>query len=183
MAKSLQEQLMGAGIVDKKKAKKIKAEKLQTKQKIKNGKLDNTAELERQLELKKQREEKAARDKELNRQRQLEIEYKALLGQIRQFILQNRVRKEDGDMAYNFTDDKKVKKLYVSEIMHKDLSEGRLAIAKLEGQYEIIPNGVAEKIMEKEPDMILVFNTKQAAAEIDEDDPYAEFQIPDDLMW
>ena len=35
MAKSLQEQLLGAGIVDKKKANKIKAEKLQTKQKMK----------------------------------------------------------------------------------------------------------------------------------------------------
>jgi uncharacterized protein YaiL (DUF2058 family) len=24
---------------------------------------------------------------------------------------------------------------------------------------------------------------KQASAEVDEDDPYADFKIPDDLMW
>ncbi|MBJ7551405.1 DUF2058 domain-containing protein [Marinomonas ostreistagni] len=183
MAKSLQEQLLGAGIVDKKKAKKIKAEKLQTKQKMKKGQLDNSAEEARQAELKRQKEEKAARDKELNLKRQAEIEYKAILGQIRQIIIQNRVVKEDGEIAYNFTDDKKVKKLYVSEKMHKDLSEGRLAIAKLEGQYEIIPKGIAEKVQEKEPDMILVLNTSSKVEEVDEDDPYAEFQIPDDLMW
>lgn len=183
MAKSLQEQLLGAGIVDKKKANKIKAEKLQTKQKQKKGQLDNSAEEARQAELKRQKEEKAARDKELNLKRQAEIEYKAILGQIRQIIIQNRVEKEDGEIAYNFTDEKKVKKLYVSEKMHKDLSEGRLAIAKLEGQYEIVPKGIAEKVQEKEPDMILVLNTSSNAEEIDEDDPYAEFQIPDDLMW
>ncbi|MCC4272768.1 DUF2058 domain-containing protein [Marinomonas communis] len=183
MAKSLQEQLLGAGIVDKKKANKIKAEKLQTKQKMKKGQLDNSAEEARQAELKRQKEEKAARDKELNLKRQAEIEYKAILGQIRQIIIQNRVAKEDGEIAYNFTDDKKVKKLYVSEKMHKDLSEGRLAIAKLEGQYEIVPKGIAEKVQEKEPNMILVLNTSSKGEEIDEDDPYAEFQIPDDLMW
>lgn len=182
MAKSLQEQLLGAGIVDKKKANKIKAEKLQTKQKIKKGKADNSEEQARQAELKRQKEEKAARDKELNRKRQEELDRKAILGQVRQLIMQNRIAKEDGDVAYNFTDDKKVKKVYVSEKMHKDLSEGRLAIAKLEGQYEFIAQGVAEKIREKEPEMILVFNTKQDV-ELDEDDPYAEFQIPDDLMW
>ncbi|WP_425642835.1 DUF2058 domain-containing protein [Marinomonas gallaica] len=182
MAKSLQEQLLGAGIVDKKKAKKIKAEKLQTKQKAKKGLVDNSEELSRQAELKRQKEEKAARDKELNRQRQEEIEHKAILGQIRQLILQNRVAKDDGEIAYNFTDDKKVKKLYVSDKMHKDLSEGRLAIAKLEGQYEVLAKGVAEKIVEKAPEMILVLNTAQPQ-EDDEDDPYAEFQIPDDLMW
>ncbi len=182
MAKSLQEQLMGAGIVDKKKAKQIKAEKLQNKQKMKKGQLDNSAELARQAELKQQKEEKIARDKALNLARQQEIEHKAVLGQIRQFILQNRVSKGEGDIAYNFTDEKLVKKLYISETLHKDLSEGRLAIAKLEGQYEIIPHGVAEKISEKAPEMILVHNVKQDT-ESDEDDPYAEFQIPDDLMW
>lgn len=182
MAKSLQEQLLGAGIVDKKKANKIKAEKLQTKQKMKKGQLDNSEELARQAELKRQKEEKAAKDKELNRIRQEEIEHKAILGQIRQLILQNKIAKAEGDVAYNFTDEKKVKKLYVSEKMHKDLSEGRLAIVKLEGAYELIAKAVAEKINEKAPEMILVLNTN-TAEDIDEDDPYAEFQIPDDLMW
>lgn len=183
MAKSLQEQLLGAGVVDKKKANKIKAEKLQTKQKAKKGQVDNSEEIARQSELKRQKEEKAARDKELNLKRQAEIEHKAILGQIRQIILHNRVARDDGEIAYNFTDDKKVKKLYVSEKMHKDLSEGRLAIAKLEGLYEIVPKGIAEKVHEKEPAMILVMNTTAEQDVVDEDDPYAEFQIPDDLMW
>jgi uncharacterized protein YaiL (DUF2058 family) len=179
---SLQEQLLKAGVVNKKKANQIKAEKLQTKQKIKNGKLDNKAEEERKAELQRQREEKAAKDRELNLARQREIERTAVLGQIRQMILQNTVAREDGDLAYNFTDDKKIKKLYLSEKMHKDLSEGRLGLLKSDEQYVLVPKGIAEKIQQKEPTFVLVLNSKSDTVE-DDDDPYADFQIPDDLMW
>ncbi|NVK72466.1 DUF2058 domain-containing protein [Marinomonas sp. CT5] len=178
-AKSLQEQLLGVGLVDKKKAKKIKAESLQHKQKVKKGKAVAN-DSERQLELKRQKEQKIERDKALNLERQRLAEQKAVQGQIRQMIEQNRVRKEDGDIAYHFTDSKKVKQLYISQSMHDDLSRGRLAIAKLDLQYELIPEPIAVKITERDPSYILVCNNRQESME---DDPYADFQIPDDLMW
>ncbi|MCV2403736.1 DUF2058 domain-containing protein [Marinomonas sp. C2222] len=182
MAKSLQEQLLGAGLVDKKKANKIKAEKLQKKQKIKKGKAvaeDDSARLE---ELKRQREEKIEKDKALNLEKQKEAEKKAVQAQIRQMIEQNRVVKEEGDIAYNFTDNKLVKKLYVSQAMHNDLSRGRLAIAKLDNTYELVPEPVALKINERDESYILVCNNRAEEVD-DEDDPYADFKIPDDLMW
>ncbi|AEF53739.1 DUF2058 domain-containing protein [Marinomonas posidonica] len=179
-AKSLQEQLLGAGIVDKKKAKKIKAEKLQQKQKVKNGKAVDDEKDKRQAELKQQRDDKLEKDRQLNLQRQKDIENKAIHGQIRQMILQNRIAKEDGDIAYHFTDNKKVKQLYISQSMHNDLSGGRLAIAKLDAQYEIIPEPAAVKISERDDSYILVCNNRIEAVD---DDPYADFQIPDDLMW
>ncbi|MCB5162881.1 DUF2058 domain-containing protein [Marinomonas algarum] len=179
-AKSLQEQLLGAGLVDKKKVKKLKAETLQHKQKVKKGKAVATDESERQAELKRQRDEKAAKDKALNLERQQQAEHKAVQAQIRQMIEQNRVRKEDGDIAYHFTDDKKVKKLYISQSMHNDLSAGRLAIVKLYDAYELIPEPVAMKISERDASYVLVCNNRTESVE---DDPYADFQIPDDLMW
>ncbi|BFM49434.1 DUF2058 domain-containing protein [Marinomonas sp. THO17] len=181
MAKSLQEQLLGAGLVDKKKAKKIKAEKLQHKQKVKNGKADNADQEKRQADLILQKQQKAEKDRQLNLERQQELEWKAVQGQIRQMIIQNRIVKEDGDIAYHFTDDKKVKKLYISNQMHKDLSDGRLAIVLLDGEYEIIPEPVANKISERDTSYILVCNNRHEESE--EDDPYADFKIPDDLMW
>lgn len=182
MAKSLQEQLLGAGLVDKKKANKLKAEKLQHKQKVKKGKETAQDDSERQAELKKQREEKAAKDRALNLERQLDAEKKAVQGQIRQMILQNRIKKQNGDIAYHFTDNKKVKKLYISQDMHNDLTKGRLAIASLDENYELIPEPVAVKINERDASYILVCNNRTEELE-NEDDPYADFQIPDDLMW
>lgn len=182
MAKSLQEQLLGAGLVDKKKVNKLKAEKLQHKQKVKKGKVVDQSDAQRQAELKRQREEKAAKDKALNLERQRELEQKAIQGQIRQMIMQNRINKQDGDIAYHFTDHKKVKKLYISQGMHDDLTKGRLAIVALDGAYEFIPEPVAVKISERDAECILVCNNRVETVE-DEEDPYADFQIPDDLMW
>lgn len=181
-AKSLQEQLLGAGLVNKKKANKLKAEKLQHKQKVKNGKAVAQDDSERQISLQKQREEKVAKDRQLNLEKQKELEQKAVQGQIRQMIIQNKVIRRGGDIAYHFTDEKKVKKLYVDQSMHDDLSKGRLAIAKLDGSYELIPEPVAIKIAERDDRFILVCNNRVENVE-DEEDPYADFQIPDDLMW
>lgn len=179
-SKSLQEQLLGVGLVDKKKIKKLKAEKLQHKQQVKKGKATAIDDVEKQEELKRQRNEKIEKDRALNLERQKLAEQKAVQGQIRQMIQQNRIRKEDGDIAYHFTDSKKVKQLYISQTMHNDLSRGHLAIAKLDQQYEIIPEPVAVKINERDSSFILVCNNR---VESIDDDPYADFQIPDDLMW
>ncbi len=181
-AKSLQEQLLGAGLINKKKANKLKAETLQHKQKVKNGKaapLDSSAQSE---ELKRQREMKIEKDRALNLEQQKKAQKKAVQGQIRQMIEQNRIRKDEGDIAYHFTDDKKVKQIYISQAMHDDLSRGRLAIVKLDETYELIAEPVALKISERDDSSILVCNNRTEETS-DEDDPYADFQIPDDLMW
>ena len=50
------------------------------------------------------------------------------------------------------------------------------------GGYEVIPREAALKIQERDPQRIVQLNvqTEEAAAE---DDPYAAYKIPDDLMW
>lgn len=182
MVKSLQEQLMGAGLVDKKKAKKIKAEQLQHKQKVKNGKAAPLDDSERLEKLKRQREEKAERDRALNLEQQKIAQKKAIQGQIRQMIEQNRIQKEEGEIAYHFTDTKVVKQIYISQSMHDDLSRGRLAIVKLDNTYEFVAEPVAAKIKERDESYVLVCNNRLDDV-LDEDDPYADFKIPDDLMW
>ena len=41
---------------------------------------------------------------------------------------------------------------------------------------------VAEKIRQRDDAPILVLN-ERGAQDVDEDDPYKDFPIPDDLMW
>ena len=48
--------------------------------------------------------------------------------------------------------------------------------------YELVPTVVAEKIRQREESAVLLLNERGNNA-VDEDDPYKDFPIPDDLMW
>jgi len=84
--------------------------------------------------------------------------------------------------SYNFSDNNAVKKIYVNETTLKNISNGKLAIVKYDTSYELVPAQVAEKIKQRDASFILVLNDKPEN-DVAEDDPYADFQIPDDLMW
>ncbi|MEO8600031.1 MAG: DUF2058 domain-containing protein, partial [bacterium] len=105
----------------------------------------------------------------------------AIMAQIAQMVQKNRQSKGAGDIAYNFTHDKKIERMYVSAAVHAHLIAGRLVIVCQGGSTELIPRIVADKIAER--DASLVVRVKKTSTEIDADDPYAAFQIPDDLMW
>jgi uncharacterized protein YaiL (DUF2058 family) len=49
--------------------------------------------------------------------------------------------------------------------------------------YELVPAIVAEKIKQRDDSYVLVMNDKIQEETSTNDDPYADFQIPDDLMW
>jgi uncharacterized protein YaiL (DUF2058 family)/phosphoribosyl-ATP pyrophosphohydrolase len=125
--------------------------------------------------------EKAKRDQELNRQQQEKAEQKARAAQIKQLIEATRLPKLTTEDYYNFVDDKKVKRIAVNALMRSKLSNGALAIVSFGGGYEVIPREAAVKIQERDPHRILLLNTH--VEEADEDDPYAAYKIPDDLMW
>ncbi|STP21687.1 nucleoprotein/polynucleotide-associated enzyme [Escherichia coli] len=50
-----------------------------------------------------------------------------------------------------------------------------------EGEYAIIPASVADKIAQRDASSI-VLHSALSAEEQDEDDPYADFKVPDDLI-
>ena len=181
---SLQDQLLKAGLVDKNKANKAKKEK-QKQAKVSRKGGEKTAD-EMRLAAEREQARKTERDRELNRQKQLASNQKALQAQIRQLIQLNRVDREGGDLAYSFVDQDKVKNIHVSEELQKQLSLGRLAIVAFangrERIYELVPAGVAEKIAQR--DQQSVVQIKAAGdSQPEQDDPYADYQIPDDLMW
>lgn len=175
---SLQDQLLKAGLVDQKKASKVnKSKHQQAKQKQKN-KIEPVDEAK--LAAQRAQAEKVERDRLLNQQRKEEAERKALVAQVRQLIEMNR-QPANGDIAYSFTDGTLVKKLYVNETQQKQLSNGRLCIVKLDEAYQLIPTLVAEKIQQRDATTRILSNKPTEQPE--EDDPYADFQVPDDLMW
>lgn len=179
---SLQDQLLKAGVVDDKKAKKIKREQRKAEKGQPKGKVQVDQDKE---QVRIAREQKAAKDRELNKKRQEAAQEKAVAAQIIQLIKMNRIDRGAGELAYQFADGSKIKKIYITQKLQNDLAAGRIAIAKLEGGYELLPAAAAEKITQRDESVVVVLNSKgQAeAAELEEDDPYAEYQVPDDLMW
>ena len=158
MAKlTLQEQMLKAGLVTNKKMAKV------------------------------QRTAKKSRVQASEQQKQATLlkEYKA---QVKQLIEMNRITPAKGDIDFKFTDNNVIKTLEVDKVTQSQLINGRLAIARLvidsagNSEYAIIPASVADKIMQRDADCILLNNTL-SQAEQDEDDPYADFKVPDDLMW
>jgi len=176
---SLQEQLLKAGLADEKKARTIRSEKRkQRKQQPKGAVQVNEAE-ERARQA---RQEKTERDRQLNLERQKEAEKKAIQAQIRQLIETNRLDRRRGETSYQFVDGKKIKKILVDDQMVDQLSRGRLAIVVLGDSYEVVPDKVARKILERDgASVVSMHDRKQDDA--GEDDPYAGYEIPDDLMW
>lgn len=181
MGKSLLDQLKNTGLVDKKQANKVKHE--QYKNKKQKAKKNASAGLDeaRRLALKAQAE-KVDRDRRINLENNKAAEQKAIAAQIVQLIETNRVADYEGDITYNFTDANVVKRLFVSEKIRQHLVAGKLAIAKLGEHYELVPRGVAEKIQQRDANCIIQ-NEAPGEPQTDEEDPYADYEIPDDLMW
>ena len=145
---SLQDQLLQSGLVDKKKAKQLKQEHRKEARSRPKGQVhvDETREQARRAQL-----EKAERDRQLNKEQQAEAEKKAIRAQIVQLITMNRIHREGGDVAYQFKDGTRIKKLYVTPKIHGELVNGRLAIAKLADGYELLPAAAAQKIAQRFP--------------------------------
>jgi uncharacterized protein YaiL (DUF2058 family) len=176
---SLQDQLLKAGLADEKKAKAIKNEKRKKRKQQPKGAVDVS---ETEIRARQAREEKAERDRQLNLERQKEANRKAIQAQIRQLIQTNRLDRAGGETAYQFVHDKKIKKLFVTDTMADQLARGRLAIVLLNDGYEVVAEGVARKIMERDEAAVVALHERQED-DAGDDDPYAGYEIPDDLMW
>ncbi|WP_026608744.1 DUF2058 domain-containing protein [Methylocaldum szegediense] len=179
MSNSLRDQLLKAGLVNEKQVKQASKEARKQQKQNRHGNAaakdqDKRAALEAKAA-------KIERDRLLNQERAKEAERKALAAQIKQLIEENRVPPGEDDIAHRFAHDNKVKTLYVSKEVHQDLVDGKLAIVTLESRYEIVPSAVAEKIRLRDESRVVLLNPPEQAEDVD--DEYAEYKIPDDLMW
>lgn len=177
MAKNaLQEQLLKAGLVDNKKAKQLNKQSQHAKR------TGDSSNLESKKALAAAQAEKIAKDQKLNQQKQQVLEQKMLQANIIQMIKQHQITETSGEVDYQFVDESKVKKIAVTQKLYEQIVAGHVVIAKLEDSYALLPRPLADRINAKLEGFIVVANDK-SAVELDEDDPYAAYVIPDDLMW
>jgi uncharacterized protein YaiL (DUF2058 family) len=189
MNTSLRDQLLAAGLVTEKQARQA-AQQEQQKQfrnrpKPGPGPAGKPVANKPDPVVQQAQAAKVARDQELNRRREDKAQRRARIAQIEQIIEQNRVPRLETDDHYSFIDGKKIRRMSVDVQRREQLTKGELVIVRYKGHYAVVPAASAERIRERDENMIVphLQAKAQAQAQPAADDPYKEFVVPDDLMW
>ena len=182
MSNPFQDQLLKAGLVTKKQVQKVQQDKnRKRKQQQQHSKKEKVVD-EAKLKAQQVAEEKVKRDRELNKKKEEQVRQKAISIEINQLITDNCLaRDESCDIVYNFEHNKKVRRIYVDAGMKQQIIQGKLGIARIEGRYELVTKTVAEKIQQRNEKRVVIFSVDQETVNVD--DPYADHQVPDDLIW
>ena len=174
---SLRDQLKEAGLVTAKQVRKAEKGALRSDLRIKKGiDVDEAKE-----EVEAARLKKLDEDRQKNKRLNELAKEKALSAQVKQLIASNSQR-QDGNVAYNFDDQAKIKKIYISEENKTQLNKGYLAIVRVGDKYDLVPEIVARKIEARSAETVLFLHDRSNDI-VDEDDPYKDYPIPDDLEW
>jgi uncharacterized protein YaiL (DUF2058 family) len=181
-ANPLQEQLLKAGLVKKSKV----AEAAREQHKARHGK-GPAAPSEIQLEAERARADKAERDRALAAERKAQARSAELRALARQIIEDRKVPRA-GDSEYRFSADGAIRTVLVDDDLRRKLSAGALVIVRVDERYELLPRAAADKVRERDASMIVLdhgqdADTASAATTSEDDAYYAQFQVPDDLVW
>ncbi|MFW6323215.1 MAG: DUF2058 family protein [Guyparkeria sp.] len=183
---SLQEQLLKAGLAQKggkqggKQAKQKKSAWGRVSRHDKDANTKPPAEIEA---AKKAAAEKLERERQQAREagaRQREAEQRrAQRAEIRQLILDHAEKLPSHGEPFHFADQFRVLSLPVNARLRRGLATGKLRLATWDKRYYIVPAQTAEKIARRDPAYLLA---PPSGGEI-RDPAYAEFVVPDDLVW
>lgn len=181
---SLQDQLLKAGLTTKQKTRQANVDK-RKKNKQKRSGVQHGASLQEQVQqdLAKSKTDKQTKDNALNELKQLQLADKEQLLRIKQILTHHQIKNVSGDNNYNYTFNTTIKKLPLDAVTHKALVNGRLALCGLDNVTYLVTRETADKLSELDKNVVLVQNDKTLDEQVDEDDPYADYQIPDDMMW
>jgi uncharacterized protein YaiL (DUF2058 family) len=182
MSDTLRDQLLKAGLVTKKQATQV--EQKQHRQQYRQAKGQKTPQTDEQrAAAARAQAAKVARDRELNRERAARAEAKARHAEIRQLIDRNRLPPLEGEQFdyFNFVAGKKIRRIALNPELRARLTRGELSIVRHEGRSVLVPAEVAERIRERDERVVIAFSEESAT--VDENDPYKDFVVPDDLRW
>jgi uncharacterized protein YaiL (DUF2058 family) len=182
MSDTLREQLLKAGLVTRQKAAQAQQQQHRKQHRAAKGQKHAGGEDAQQAAGKAQAA-KAARDRELNRERAVRADAKARHAQIRQLIDEHRLPPLEGEQFdyFNFVAGRKIRRIALNPELRGRLARGELSIVRHEGRSALVPADVAGKIRERDERVVIAFS--EAPVAVDEDDPYKDFIVPDDLRW
>lgn len=183
MRNPLQEQLLKAGLAKKSKLDQVARD--QAKQRhAKAAPVAGTGA----AEVERVRLEKVERDRALSAERNAQARLHEQRAQVRQIVELHRVKPE-GEIDYRFTHDGAIRSVQVTPAVRAQLANGSLVIVRHEPGYAVIPRAAADKVQARDADRVVLDHGGARVAGIDpapasaDDEYYARFKVPDDLVW
>jgi len=165
---NLREQFLKSGLINKKQADKLAAEKKRQEHLLKKDKsLFLSAEAEKQnaqQELANEFELQRQRDKELNKQRDAILAQREKIFRARQIINSNAQNQRSAQEFYYFLEcDKFVRKVLVTSWQREMLARGSLAIVRLDDnvdEFIILNRDIAKILLDICPEKIIVLHSE-----------------------
>ncbi len=179
MRNSMADQLLKAGLSNKHKAAKARKAVNHQKKLKDRGQMGET---DAERHARESDEAKQTRDRELNAARDADRVAREQLAQGRNIVEHAQQRVQEGEQSFHYTHGTTVKTLLLDADQHRHLTRGLLAVAALDNKGVLIPAKAAEKLQQRCAELLLAWHKGEDDAP-DENDPYADYQIPDDLMW
>jgi uncharacterized protein YaiL (DUF2058 family) len=176
MTMSLREQLLQAGLANKRQSKEAERHLRQQQRERQQLPKDERAKASSgQLAAQQAQSAKAARDQELSRQSIQQADKKARHAQIAQLIEQNRLPRAQTEERYSFVDGHKVCQIPADRSLRERLSRGEIAIVRRKDGYDLVPAETAARIRERDEHAVIECGGAADAATTD--------GVPDDLIW
>jgi uncharacterized protein YaiL (DUF2058 family) len=175
VSSSLRDQLLQAGLVTEKQVRQA------SQQQGRQPRNKAAPPAEQKVAAQQAQAAKAGRDQELNRRQQEKAEKKARMAQIKQLIEQNRLPKIESDERYNFIDGRKIRYVAADAPLRDRINRGELAIVRYEGHFELVPADTAARVRERDERAVITLTVAQEST--NNDDPYKDHVVPDDLIW
>ena len=182
MSMSLRDQLLAAGLGTKKQAKEAQAKRPPSRHQPAPPISPEKQAANKALAAKN------ARDQELNRRQQEKAAAKARRAEVKQLIEKHRLPNMESEEFFNFADGNRLARLPVTPAVREQLINGSVLIVRYEGHYAVVPQETAARIRERDEYVVVTLTPEpssktEAAPAEDQDDPYKNFVVPDDLIW
>jgi len=110
---------------------------------------------------------------------------KALRTEIKQLLKSNKLNDKTGELPYNYVINNQVKRFYVNADQQKGLQEGKLVIVNWNTISYLITTETEVELRKLHPtiEVASVASESEAKPQKDDNDPYADYEIPDDITW
>lgn len=183
MAGSLRDQLLKAGLVSNQQVRESKRNQHKKRKQAGNkGKNADGISLA-QAYGKRSQHEKLERDRELNRKREEAKRRKEIKARLRQIIVSNALNDKQAEIARHFEHNGKIRKIYLTTEQQKRLTAGRLGIVYFAGRYYLLDAERVDKVAAVDAAAVALMLGAGPADDESGDAHYAQFEVPEDLMW
>ncbi len=129
---------------------------------------------------------KAAKAAELDAKAEAELAAKReLKARIKKLIEDSSITEFSGELTFSYVVGERIRQLFVTQEYLDKVSAGDLAITRLNRQTHLVTPDVAKQLVELNPQWLVVINdpTQEQPVVSGEEDPYADYKVPDDLHW